>query len=128
MEMITMILSGLALLAAGVSLILTFQEKKRNEKRKADTLQEAKDSDKKWSEAVCDLMKGYFNEETSKRFEEIRKRVGNLESGICPNFEEAKAAAKAVNDFNAGLSAIMNFDPMEEARKARERAKYGEAE
>lgn len=128
MEMITMILSGLALLAAGVSLILTFQEKKRNEKRRADTLQEAKDSDKKWSEVVCDMMKGYFNEETSKRFEEIRKRVGNLESGICPDFEEAKAAAKAVNDFNAGLSAIMNFDPMEEARKARERAKYGEAE
>ena len=120
MEMITMILSGLALLAAGVSLILTFQEKKRNEKRNAAALQYA---DAAVRDAECRVKAGMDN-----LYSNADKRLSNLESGICPDFEEAKAAAKAVNDFNAGLSAIMNFDPMEEARKARECAKYGEAE
>lgn len=54
-------------------------------------------------------------------------RVEALEHGVVPDFEEAKRAADAVNDFNKGLSAIMNFDPMAEARKARkdEHAKGG---
>lgn len=131
MEMITMILSGLALLAAGVSLILTFQEKKRNEKRNAAALQYTDKTiaaSETMTKGRIDGAVTYFKGAVSKVEAETNRRLHNLESGICPDFEEAKAAAKAVNDFNAGLSAIMNFDPMEEARKARERAKYGEAE
>mgnify|MGYP004623355069 CR=1 FL=1 len=54
-------------------------------------------------------------------------RVEALEHGVVPDFEEAKKAADAVNDFNKGLSAIMNFDPMAEARRMRkeEHAKGG---
>lgn len=54
-------------------------------------------------------------------------RVEALEHGVVPDFEEAKKAAEAVNDFNKGLSAIMNFDPMAEAKRARneENAKGG---
>lgn len=54
-------------------------------------------------------------------------RVESLEHGVVPDFEEAKKAAEAVNDFNKGLSAIMNFDPMAEAKRARneESAKGG---
>ena len=54
-------------------------------------------------------------------------RVEALEHGVVPDFEEAKRAAEAVNDFNRGLSAIMNFDPIAEAKRARneENAKGG---
>lgn len=119
MELITMILSGLALLAAGVSLILTFQEKKRNEKRKTAALQ--------YIDHFSDISNANIIEMDGK-YAALDKRVGNLEHGICPDFESAREAAKAVNDFNAGLSAIMNYDPIEEAKKARERAQYGGAE
>lgn len=119
MELITMILSGLALLAAGVSLILTFQEKKRNEKRNTAALQ--------YIDRYIDILNANIGK-TQEQYTALDERVGNLEHGICPDFESAREAAKAVNDFNAGLSAIMNFDPIEEAKKARERAQYGGSE
>lgn len=58
---------------------------------------------------------------------DLGARVESLEHGVVPDFEEAKRAAEAVNDFNKGLSAIMNFDPMAEAKRARneENAKGG---
>lgn len=46
-------------------------------------------------------------------------RVSRLESGMVPDFEAAKAAVKSVNDFNSGLSAILNFDPMAAAKQQR---------
>ena len=51
---------------------------------------------------------------------DLRERVKDLESGVIPGFEEAKAAVKAVNDFNVGLSAIMGYDPMTALKKGRE--------
>ena len=119
MELITMILSGLALLAAGVSLILTFQEKKRNEKRNTAALQ--------YIDRYIDILNANIGK-TQEQYTALDERVGNLEHGVCPDFEAAREAAKAVNDFNTGLSAIMNFDPIEEAKKARERAQYGGSE
>ena len=50
---------------------------------------------------------------------ELKAEVEKLKSGTVPDFEAAKAAANAVNDFNAGLSAIMNFDPIAVARARR---------
>lgn len=46
-------------------------------------------------------------------------RVSRLETGMVPDFEAAKAAVKSVNDFNSGLSAILNFDPMAAAKQQR---------
>lgn len=126
--MISIVLSGLALLAAAGSLILIYQERKRNEKRNAASLREAKDTAKRLVESVSEMLRCYVSETIDGNLEDVQKRIQNLEQGCCPDFEEAKAAAKAVNDFNAGLSAIMNFDPMAEAKKARERTLYGEAE
>ena len=115
MELIAMILSGLALLAACISLTMTFREKKRNEKRNTAALQ--------YIDRYIDILNANIGK-TQEQYTALDDRVGNLEHGICPDFE----AAKAVNDFNTGLSAIMNFDPIEEAKKARERARYGGAE
>lgn len=125
MEIVNMILSGLALLAAILCLILIIQEKKRNQKRNAASLQYvdaavqkalvlAKNEAHAASEAV------YKN--LCERFE---NRVSDLEKGVVPEFEEAKAAADAVNDFNRGLSAIMGFDPLEAARNIRKSRTIG---
>lgn len=50
---------------------------------------------------------------------DILERVSHLEKGMVPDFEAAKAAVKSVNDFNSGLSAILNFDPMAAAKQQR---------
>lgn len=102
MQIITMIFSGLALLAATVSLILTIQEKKRNKKRNAAALR-------------------YTDETVKDHIAKLESRIEKLEQGITPDYERAKAAANAVNDFNRGITNILNFDPLEALRKERNR-------
>lgn len=51
---------------------------------------------------------------------EFDKRLKDLERGVVPDFEKAKAAAEAVNDFNAGISGILGFDPHEVLKKQRQ--------
>jgi hypothetical protein len=135
MEYITVIMSGLALLAAVLCLILLRREKKRNQKRNADLTNLIK--------AECNVVKGelilYFNGSmekmeasnrimfatvTDKQAEQTEK-IEKLEKGIVPDYEEALAAKNSVDDFNRGLSAIMGYDPIEIARKAREEKMYG---
>ena len=130
MEIITMILSGLALLAASVCLFLLGQEKKRSKKQNAALLREMDRRDKKWAATVSDELKAQLAKERNRisleqkavgeRTGDILKRVENLENGIVPDFEEAKSAAKAVDEFNRGLSSILNFDPLKAAQKSRE--------
>ena len=50
---------------------------------------------------------------------DILERVSHLEKGMVPDFEAVTAAVKSVNDFNSGLSAILNFDPMAAAKQQR---------
>ena len=119
MELIAMILSGLALLAACISLTMTFREKKRSEKRNAATLQ--------YIDRCTDILNVNIGK-TQEQYTDPHERVGKQQDGICQDYESAREASKAENDFNAGLSAIMNYDPIEEAKKARERAQYGGAE
>lgn len=107
--MVSLIFSGLALLAAAVSLGLTIQEKKRSKKRNAAVLQ-------------------YVDEHTKAVLRQVDDRYGGrirkLEEGIAPDYAQAKAAADAVNDFNRGIVNILNFDPLEALR--RERSREGE--
>ena len=118
MEIVTMILSGLALLAASVCLILLIQEKKRNQKRNT---------------ALVNLIDNYFTRSMTTlegvrgcvvmfntTVTEMNGRVKKLEEGISPDYNEALAAKQAVDDFNIGLSAILNFDPMAAMKKSRE--------
>ena len=125
MEIVTMILSGLALLAASVCLILLIQEKKRNEKRNTAALQYADAAAQKVlilakNEAHAASETAYKN--ACERFE---KRVADLENGISPDYNEAVAAKKAVDEFNQGLSGILGFDPVVAARRQREKNHKG---
>ena len=120
MEIVTMILSGLALLAASVCLILLIQEKKRNQKRNTAALQYADAAAQK----VLVLAKNEANAAAEAAYknacEKFEKRVSDLEKGISPDYNEALAAKQAVDDFNMGISAILNFDPMAAVKKSRE--------
>lgn len=136
-----LIISSLALLAAVVNIILFFAEKKRDEARRQalldyignraeNALGLAEEFTKDYTEAFVkeffDREKELFNVENDKSFKFIsdslkghREEIEKLKSGTVPNYEAALAAANAVNDFNAGISAIMNFDPIDAARKRR---------
>lgn len=94
MQAVCFILSGLALLAAIFDLFLLEREKKRNEKRNA---------------AMVQLYQR----------DALVERLDKLEAGVVPDYEAAKQATDAVNDFNYGLSNILGYDPIENARKAR---------
>lgn len=144
MEMIALIVSGLALLAAGVCLCLAMQEKKRNQERNAamcdyadNNMVEAKEyTERRMSDAVevCEkaiderifqlqnrLLQEIYSEE-----KKICVRVENLEKGIIPDYEKATAAVNAVNDFNQGISNLLNYDPVSALAAQRERERQGE--
>lgn len=108
--MISTILGGLALLAAVTCLTLFFQEKKRNEKRRAAMIQLQKNGQEDLASQI-EVLK-----------EATEKRLRDLEAGVIPDYAAARQAADAVDSFNQGLSNILGFDPMEVARKARESA------
>ena len=134
MEYITTIMSGLALLAATVSLFISLREKKRNQKRNADMVNYIDVGNKNLVDAIelkeevlLSKIKGAFDAiwKYSTEFDKLSTRVDKLEQGIVPDYQEALAAKNSVDEFNRGLSAIMGYDPMEVARKAREERHYG---
>ena len=98
MLIIVTVMSGLALLAAGVSLGLLIREKKRSQERNA-------------------AMADYVDAAITAALKPIIQRVSDLENGLIPDHEEAKRAVESLNDFNRGISAIMGFDPYEAVRK-----------
>lgn len=118
MQMISLIVGSLALLAAGVALILTVRENKRGIERGAAALRYADAAAKDAAAAlVSQLHESIHNMENQNG--RILERVQALEGGMVPDYERAKAAANAVNDFNQGLTNILNFEPMDALRKGR---------
>ena len=115
MTILAIILSGLALFAAAAALGLAISGRIRGQKQNtalmdyADTVGAGvlKKADDRTDARISDLEKVY------------EKRISDLEKGIVPDFEKAKAAADAVNDFNAGISGILGFDPHDVLKKQR---------
>lgn len=48
---------------------------------------------------------------TEKQINTLVPRIEELEHGLNPNYEAAKKANDALNDFNKGVAAILGFDP-----------------
>lgn len=145
---IAIIFSSLALLAATVCLLLLCREEKRRTKQKAVLVKHTEDSvrlsanqlyrrcaELEWHLAEAQEKIEALEVSTCEKSNEVRteigmyidrhikkmdERVSALESGTVPDFEKAKEAANAVNDFNAGISGILGFDPMAVIRKQRE--------
>lgn len=111
MIILAIVLSGLALLAATANLAMTVRERKRNLKRNAAL---AINFQNEVTGAKEELKKQF-----AIALEEQAERIGDLEKGVVPDFEKAKEAAQAVNDFNAGISGILGFDPHDALKKQR---------
>lgn len=122
------IMSSLALLAALAGIALLIYEKKCSKKRNTALMQ--------YVDSVCascsgnvDAMLQVLRKQIgtlSGEVTDLREQTGilsgkvkDLEGGIVPDFEKAKAAADAVNNFNAGISGILGFDPHEVLKKQR---------
>jgi hypothetical protein len=117
MILIATVLSGLALLAASMALVLVIQEKKRNQKRSAATCD--------YVENECNAAIKASMKYTDSGFKELALKLKDLEDGIVPNYEDAKRAADSLNDFNRGIASIMGFDPFEALQKEQARNRTG---
>ena len=141
MMIICLCIGILALLFSGINIILYCADKKREKRQKAamldyiraecdgvlnaaessdgEILSFAKDALSKQSLEFAQKLE-LINKAYKERLEKMEQTIARLENGLCPDYEQALAAAQVVNDFNAGISAIMNFDPIEVARKQRQ--------
>lgn len=111
MQIVSLIISGLALLAATVCVILYLQEKKRSAKQKTAFLQ------------LIEKVRLELLGEISGQGQQIDKWSGyirDLQDGLVPDFEAAREAVAAVNNFNRGVSGILNYDPMKAEERRRE--------
>ncbi len=93
--MLAMVLSSLALMAAVGCVVLTLQERKRSRER--NTAQNAA-----WADAL----------------RKVQGQVEELTNGAVPDYEKAKAAAKAVDDLHAGIANVLSYDPYEAIRRS----------
>jgi hypothetical protein len=130
MSIAILILSIAAILMSSVNIALWAVERKQSDRRHCAMLD--------YTDSKCGSVITATETEAAELREEMQEfrhtvsvhgeRIGKLESGICPDYEKAMAAADAVNDFNAGISAIMTFDPIATARARRLGAADKEAE
>lgn len=135
MEIISIILSGLALLVCLITLILLLSERKRTSRRNNalldfihnecvsavysvdnTTIEEIRKAADTQRELFTSLARTL-----DERFKQFGERIDDLEKGACPDYEKSLEAARAVNDFSAGITAILGFDPMASVRKERRR-------
>lgn len=133
MIIVCIVLSSLALLAAVVNITLILVDKKREPMRRqalldyidnvADgTLEEAEEYVNQRFAKASEARKeenAALTHEIDKRFERQQAEIQKLKAGAEPDYQQAMAAAKAVNDFNSSIISIMNFDPIEVARRNR---------
>jgi hypothetical protein len=133
MVIASIIIGSLALLAAVANIIIILVDKKREAVRRQalldyinnmgdGTLEAAEDFVIQRIEKAAEANK---NENTAFRVaieERLAKQHADIDAlkvGAEPDYQQAVAAAKAVNDFNAGIISILNYDPMEVARRSR---------
>lgn len=136
MEIIALIVSGLALLAAGVCLHLLVQEKKRNQERNAAEKEipgqiawciEAIGSETSHRVEVCNKLVERISE-MEERFdpEAIRKSAEEIVAQAVNDVCEKIAEPYGGHDFGLGINNIMNFDPRESIARQREKERTGE--
>ena len=145
MNIVSIILCGLALLTAFVNTALFFREKKRTNTRFSalNNLLESVEHETNGYILECigelDKIQGRvgrlsdfihdiddrtdliskanveLEEKLSKQIDELRQAVSDLKL----DYKEAQEAANSVNDYASSLMNIFNYEPMEAAKKAR---------
>ena len=138
MEVISLILSGLALLVSVGNLILFIWRERRNNRRyetlieyidsaddlsigaankfTRESLEEQQDCfdemfdvfDEKMTKVFNERLKN-FNGTVNGCFESVEKRLSDLENGICPDYDAAIAAKESVDRFSEGVMNILCY-------------------
>lgn len=148
MNIVSIILCGLALLTAVVNTALFFREKKRTNTRfsalnnllesvahetngyilecidELDKIQGRVGNIEVWKSCTDETMSGHGRSlrEALRKIEGLRDKVGELSQAVSDlklDYKEAQEAANSVNDYASSLMNIFNFDPMEAEKKAR---------
>lgn len=119
MVLIAMIVSGLALLAASVSLYLLMQEKKRNQERNAAAVRHTEvcmESAQKYAHKLLDdfMANGEWEKAVAATAE---AKIADAVNDICTKMSEAYFST----DINAGLGNILGFDPYASLKMQREK-------
>ena len=123
--MTTIIIAAILLILLAATMVLLQREKRNSSlawqavRALEDQLERTKSVSSAAFEEAKDAIKAAIDIAAEVR--KLRKRVDELENGVVPGFEEAKAAVNAVNEFNVGLAAIMGYDPMNALKKSRDR-------
>ena len=141
MNIVSIILCGLALLTAVVNTTLFFREKKRTNTRfsainnllesvanetngyilecidELDKIQGRVGDIEVWKSCTDETLSGHGRSlhEALRKIEDLRQAISDLEL----DYKEAQEAANSVNDYASSLMNIFNYDPMEAEKKAR---------
>ena len=131
MDIISMILLTVVLVAQIVLFVLFFLEKRYVNHRFSAMLQyidrKVEDADcREEVEGIVDEMLGDFGEKIDERFkrqteviEEFKNTVNTQIGGIALDYAEAQQAADKVNEFATGLASIFDYDPLVAIKKGR---------
>ena len=148
MNIVSIILCGLALLAAVVNTALFFREKKRTNTRfsalnnllestehetngyilecidELDKIQGRVGDIEVWKSCTDETLSGHGRSlrEAMRKIEGLRDEVDELRQAVSDlklDYKEAQEVANSVNDYASSLMNIFNYEPMEAAKKAR---------
>ena len=148
MNIVSIILCGLALLTAVVNTALFFREKKRTNTRfsalnnllesvehetngyilecigELDKIQGRVGNIEVWKSRTDETMSGHGRSlrEALRKIEGLLDEVDELMQAVSDlklDYKEAQEAANSVNDYASSLMNIFNYEPMEAAKKAR---------
>ena len=126
MAIVALIIGSLALVAATVSTVLAVKERKRSQERNAayvETMRTVVQEHRTALESFLLEERKKLEARTAQQVAEaqmnVESRLSDLEGGVIPDHEKAKQAAKAVNDFSAGISGSLGFDPVEALKQSR---------
>ena len=133
MDIISMILLAIVLVAQIVLFVLYFLEKRYVNHRFSAMLQyidrkvEDADCREEIEESVDDMLDA-FGEKINERFkrqtavfDEFKNTVNDQISGIALDYTEAQQAANKVNDFASNLASIFDYDPIKAIQKSRKK-------
>ena len=148
MNIVSIILCGLALLTAVVNTALFFREKKRTNTRfsaindllksvehetngyilecidELDKIQGRVGDIEVWKSCTDETLSGHGRSlrEAMRKIEGLRDEVDELRQAVSDlklDYKEAQEVANSVNDYASSLMNIFNYEPMEAAKKAR---------
>lgn len=133
MDIISMILFTVVLVAQIVLFVLFFLEKRYVNHRFSAMLQyidrkvEDADCREEIEESVDDMLNA-FGEKINERFkrqteviDEFKNTVNAQIGGIALDYAEAQQAADKVNEFATGLASIFDYDPLVAIKKGRKK-------